>query len=167
MPPGGCGMDTPVNLIAAFADEDRRLLELAASCPPAWRERRGPGGTLSLKETLGHLAFWDAFAVEFFQRKLVAGAEEEDDAGALDFEQRNQQEMHRLAALPYEKVLARYQAATAAITAFLNRRWPDLSEKERTDFLVPLRHRRHHRLLLERALAAVAAQEKRRQSGFA
>jgi hypothetical protein len=38
------------------------------------------------------------------------------------------------------------------LVRFLQNRWGDLSTKERQDFHVPLKHRRHHRLLLERAL---------------
>jgi len=148
-------MDQPEALIAALAEEDRRLREFLERCPIEWRERQGPSGALSLKETLGHLAFWDAFAVRFFEGKLAgqAIAAESD----LDFEKRNTQELKRLRALAYEEALALYRDATLEMVRFLRARWRDLSDKERLDFQTPLRHRRHHRLLLERALAAPKA----------
>ena len=46
-------------LVDAFTEEDRLLRHRLAACPRAFRERRGPDGSLSFKETLAHIAFWD------------------------------------------------------------------------------------------------------------
>jgi hypothetical protein len=158
-------MDAATNLLAAFADEDRLLMELIQRCRDEARELRGPGGGLSLKETLGHLAFWDSFAVGFFQHKLTGG--DANDLSDIDFEKRNRQEMRRLRGLPFDEALALYREATASLAGFLSRHWRDLSERERADFLVPLKHRRHHRMLLEKALASALSSEPRRDAGQA
>lgn len=161
----GVGMNSATSLIAAFAEEDRLLLELIRRCPEGARELAGPAGGLSLKETLGHLAFWDSFAVTFFREKLAGG--DPSTVSDVDFEARNRQEMKRLRALPFDESLARYREATAALTGFLSRHWRDLSESEREDFLVPLKHRRHHRLMLERTLAPAPPAAERRDAGHA
>jgi hypothetical protein len=137
-------------LVGAIQDEDRRLRDLLQQIPPDRREKAGPGGTLSVKETLGHLAFWDSFAVLFFESKLRGDGIVE--GGAIDFEQRNRQEIKRLRALPWHDVLEMYCEATLHLAQFLRVHWSDLTDQERRDFATPLRHRRHHRLLLERAL---------------
>jgi len=137
-------------LVGAIQEEDRRLRELLPQFPPDRREKAGTGGTLSVKETLGHLAFWDSFAVLFFERKLRG--DRTDDGGAIDFEQRNRQEIKRLRSLPWLDVLERYDDATLRLAQFLRAHWADLSDRERNDFATPLRHRRHHRLLLQRTL---------------
>ncbi len=141
-------MERPDTLIALFMEEDGLLRQLLARCKPEDREVRGSGGTLSLKETLGHLAFWDSFAVRFFEEKL-AGT---DHSLPMDFEKQSREELKRLRKLPFDDVLASYQNSTRELIAFLQNRWQDLSPKQRLDFHVPLKHRRHHRLLLARAL---------------
>ena len=139
-------------LVGALQDEDRQLRELLQRIPPDRREKAGPGGSLSVKETLGHLAFWDSFAVLFFECKLRG--DETEAGGAIDFEQRNRQEIKRLRTLPWHDVLERYGDATLHLAQFLRSHWFELSDRERADFATPLRHRRHHRLLLERALSS-------------
>ncbi len=139
-------------LVGAIQDEDRRLRELLPQFPPDRREKPGPGGALSVKDTLGHLAFWDSFAVLFFERKLRGDGIGE--GGAIDFEQRNRQEIKRLRSLPWHDVLELYIEATVHLAQFLRTHWDDLSDRERNDFATPLRHRRHHRLLLQRMLVA-------------
>ncbi len=139
-------------LVGAIQDEDRRLRELLQQIPPDRREKAGPGGTLSVKETLGHLAFWDSFAVLFFERKLRG--DRMDEGGGIDFEQRNRQEIKRLRSLPWHDVLELYDDATLRLAQFLRAHWAELSDRERNDFTTPLRHRRHHRLLLHRTLGA-------------
>jgi hypothetical protein len=144
-------MEKPDTLIALFMEEDRMLRQLLALCPVEDREVRGSGGTLSLKETLGHLAFWDSFAVRFFEDKLAG-----TDNASLprDFEKQSREELKRLRKLPFDDVLESYQNSTRELIAFLQNRWHELSAKQRLDFHVPLKHRRHHRLLLSRALAS-------------
>jgi len=71
-------------------------------------------------------------------------------------------------ALPFEEVIELYHQATRELVGFLRIRWPDLSAKQRQDFQVPLKHRRHHRLLLERALqVSPEAEPLRQQEGHA
>ncbi len=142
-------MNRPDQLIAAIADEDARLRALVEGWPADRRERPGPGGAMSPKEVLGHLAFWDGFAVRTFESRL-AGREAE--SAGLDFDRLNRAEMKQLRHRPWAAVLAAYAEATAGLTRFLRARWHELSEEERAGFLTPLRHRRHHRLLLARAL---------------
>jgi hypothetical protein len=146
-------MDSPEVLIASVLAEDRLLQRLLQQCAAEHRELRGPGGTLSFKETLGHLAFWDTFAVHFFLSKLssVPGR----PSFPADFEERSREELRRLRKLPFSEVLDSYQKATMALVEFLRGHWHELSAKERQDFDVPLRHRRHHRLLLDKALTAL------------
>jgi len=137
-------------LVDTLRNEDDLLRRRLSQCPEPWRERPGPGGRPSLRELLGHIAFWDDFTVEFFTRKLASGAIAPDPP--LDFEQLNAQAQVRFASMPYGEVLGRYLEATANIVEFLEARWEDLSWKERHDFWTPLRHRRGHRLTIEAAL---------------
>jgi len=132
-------------LIAAYADEDRRLQEVVRRYPPAHRSDRLRQEGLSLIQTLGHLAFWDVYAVRFYEARL------EDRAVApmtfADFESRNRHELQRLYGLPFEQVREAYLAATRDLLDFLGRHWDDLDEQERTNFTIPRKHRRHHRHL--------------------
>jgi hypothetical protein len=137
-------------LVVALREEDRLLRRLVARLPRAARELHGTDGTLSCKETLGHIAFWDDFTVDFFQHKL------DIDACALpppvEIEERSREALSRIRCLPFGEVLARYLESTGALIAFLDARWSSLSERERHDFWVTLKHRRHHRLCLAQAL---------------
>ena len=148
-------------LIAAYAEEDRRLLELARQCPPARREERLVDSRMSLLQTLGHLAFWDDYTVGFFEARC-----ENRDVTPLtlqEFEDRNQNELNRLCGLPFEEALETYQAATRALVRFLREHWDDLTDKDRGNFSIPLKHRRHHRRKLRASLEAWrddAAEEK-------
>lgn len=113
---------------------------------------RGPDGSLSPKEMLAHVAFWDTFTVRFFADKL----REEDPAPPEDFTRQSEQAIHEAAKLPFGEVLARYGQATDELIDFLGRRWGELSARERRDFWVPLKHRRHHRRTLFQALDAMS-----------
>ncbi len=147
-------MSTVDTLIAAYADEDRRLRELARRFPVAYRDVLPETDKLSLKQTLGHLAFWDGFAVEFFRARL------EDDGAAApslaEIEERNRAELERIYDMPFEQVMELYVAATNDILAFLRAHWDALSEGERPNFNIPLKHRRHHRRHLQKALKVFA-----------
>ncbi len=143
-------MSNPRNIVATIVEEDRLLRDNLTRCPVRFREIPGPGGSLSFKETLGHLAFWDTFAVEFFTQKLDQSTPKPEPPD--DFEQRSRQELQRVRKLSFDKVLAYYSEATSRLLDFLEDFWGDLSEKQRRDFLVPVKHRRHHRLKLARAL---------------
>ncbi len=137
-------------LVDAILEEDRLLRGRLTHCPHNFRETRGPGGGLSFKETLGHIAFWDNFTVEFFTHKLDRTAL--DPAPVVDFEERSRQALTSVANLPFGEVLARYLEATGALTSFLGQHWPELTTRERHEFWVPLKHRRHHRISLFQAL---------------
>jgi hypothetical protein len=159
-------MERPDHLVAAILEEDRLFRALLSRCPVAWREQRELVGALSLKETVGHLAFWDTFAVQFFSRKLDQA--EQGPFTQRDFEQRNRDELQAMRELPYDDVVARYERATRLLLEFLRGRWHELSVKERRDFSLPLKHRRHHRLLLAKALEPhLAEAERRSQAGEA
>jgi len=145
-------MNRPDELISAIVEEDRLLLSRLEQCPDAFLEMRGSGGLLSFKDTLGHLAFWDSFAVRFFTRKLDSTVE--NDSPPLNFEQRNRQELQRVRQLSFTEVMKLYGKATRDLITFLNSRWHELSEKQRRDLFLPLKHRRHHRLLLEKTLGS-------------
>lgn len=149
-------MDRLEALIASIVEEDRRLRALVDRLPPEVRERAESTGTASAKETLGHLAFWDGFTVRFFEDRL---SDRRTGSGLADFEARDRQERKRLRGCPFAEVLATYDAATASLVAFLRDRWQALSDREHADLMTPLRHRRHHRLLLDRALGAVPSSE--------
>jgi hypothetical protein len=140
-------------LVDALREEDRALRRLLAAVAPADRAVRGTDGTLSFHETLAHLAVWDDFTVRFFRAKLdpqapVAETPEE-------FMRRSQTVVREAAARPFAETLALYQQATDALVAFVRHRWDALSERERRDFWVPVKHRRHHRAALIRALGGV------------
>ena len=137
-------------LVEAYRNEDDLLRKRLSQCPVPWRERPGPGGRPSLKEILGHIAFWDDFTVEFFSRKLASGAIA--PPAPIDFERMSREAKSRFGSLPYGEVLGRYLESTAAIIDFLAERWDDLSGRERHDLWTPLRHRRGHRLTIEAAL---------------
>ncbi len=145
-------MEHPEELVAAIMEEDRLLRQRVTQCPEHLRETHGAGGSLSLKDTLGHLAFWDSYAVSFFTRKLDGPIE--NDAPPVNFEQRSREELRRVRTMPFPEVVELYGLATRDLVHFLRTRWHDLSEKQRLDFSLPLKHRRHHRLLLDKALGA-------------
>jgi hypothetical protein len=155
-------MDRPDALIADIVEEDRLLRERLERCPATWRERPGSGGSLSFKDTLGHLAFWDSFAVQFFNRKLDGIGQEY--AQPVNFEERNREEMRRIRQLPFAEVHELYQEATSNLISFLRNRWHDMSAQQRRDIRLPLKHRRHHRLLLENAFPYFAAGDAAREA---
>lgn len=150
-------MYSPETLIAAYADEDRRLQEVARQYPPARRGDKLRSEGLSLVQTLGHLAFWDIYAVRFYEARI------EDRAvpplSFSEFESRNRHELQRLYGLPFEQVREAYLSATHDLLAFLRLHWDDLDEQEQTNFTIPLKHRRHHRHLLQEHLKALVPAE--------
>jgi hypothetical protein len=149
-------MDRLEALIASIVEEDRRLRALVDRLSPEARGRAELIGTRSAKETLGHLAFWDGFTVRFFEDRL---SDRRTGSGLADFEARDRQERKRLRGCPFAEVLTTYDAATAGLVAFLRDHWQALSDREHADLMTPLRHRRHHRLLLDRALSAAPPSE--------
>lgn len=155
-------MDRPDTLIAAIMDEDRLLRERLDLSPRELREVKGSGGTLSLKDTLGHLAFWDSFAVQFFNRKL--DGVDEGETRPVNFEQRNREELQRIRELPFDEVYLLYRSATRNLISFLRNRWHELSAQQRRDIRLPLKHRRHHRLLLDSALPSYTSEDESREA---
>jgi hypothetical protein len=149
-------MDRLEALIASIVEEDRRLRALVDRLSPEARKGEESAGTRSAKETLGHLAFWDGFTVRFFEDRLN---DRRTGSGLADFEARDRQERKRLRGCPFAEVLTTYDEATTGLVAFLRDHWPDLSDREHADLITPLRHRRHHRLLLDRALGAALPPE--------
>lgn len=147
-------MSSVQTLIAAFADEDRRLRELTLMYPPVFRDVPPQSGKLSLKQTLGHLAFWDRFTVNFFKSRINDAVVDAPSLGEI--EDRNREELARIYDMPYEQVLELYVCATSDIQSFLSEHWMNLDETERSNFNIPLKHRRHHRRLLLKALAVFA-----------
>ncbi len=141
-------------LADALIDEDRRLRRKLITCPPALRERRGPHGSLSLKEILGHIAFWDDFTVRFFTARLDPAQRSPDRP--VDFDVLSRQAIAEARQRPFGEVLAGYLEATGALVGFIANHWDRLGEQEREDFWVPLKHRRHHRIELEQAMAELA-----------
>jgi len=141
-------------LVAAFADEDRRLRELARDFPPLHREASPGNGELSLKQTLGHLAFWDRFTVEFYDARCHEREVETPSLG--EFEARNRAELERIYDLPFERVRELYEDATRTLLDFLREHWAQLDDASRANFNIPLKHRRHHRRLLMKAMATFA-----------
>jgi hypothetical protein len=137
-------------LVDAIMEEDSLLRERLAQCPQEVRDIKGPHGALSFKETLGHIAFWDSFTVDFFSNKLDKTCL--DPSPLVNFEERSIEALETASQLPFGEVLARYLEATGSLTNFLGRHWGDLSPREKHDFWVPLKHRRHHRISLFQAL---------------
>ncbi|MBC8424206.1 hypothetical protein H8E07_08800 [bacterium] len=145
-------MSSVDTLVAAFADEDLRLRDLAGDFPVHMREITPERGKLSLKQTFVHLAFWDRFTVEFFDARCHG---RETDAMTLgDFEERNRAELERTYAMPFEQVRGIYETATRELLGFLADHWDDLDDESRANFHIPLKHRRHHRRLLAKAFAS-------------
>ncbi len=143
-------------LVDAFKEEDRLLRHRLAECPKALRERPGPDGVLSFKETLAHIAFWEDFTVNFFSRKTDKGSR--NPVPPFEFERMSREAMEEFGRLPFGEVLGRYLEAFGAITDFIRVHWTDLTEKERHDFWTPLRHRRQHRLALFQALDSMISE---------
>lgn len=141
-------------LADALIDEDRRLRRKLITCPRALRERRGPRGSLSLKEILGHIAFWDDFTVRFFTARL--DPTRRGPERPVDFDALSRQAIADARLRPFGEVLAGYLEATGALVGFIANHWDRLGEQERGDFWVPLKHRRHHRIELEQAMAELA-----------
>jgi hypothetical protein len=137
-------------LVDAFTEEDRLLRRRLSECPRAFRERAGSDGSLSFRETLAHIAFWEDFTVNFFSRKTDKGSR--NPVPPLEFEKLSRDAMKEFSRLPFGEVLGRYLEAFGAITEFIRIHWNDLTEKERHDFWIPLKHRRQHRLSLFLAL---------------
>lgn len=146
-------MDPGELIVDALEQEDFLLRRLVAEFPRALRDLPGPRDRISCKQTLGHLAYWDDFAVRFFERKLDLAARTPPPPD--DFEKDDSSVRERVQGLPFGEVLGRYLEATGALADFLRRHWTDLSERERQDFWIPLRHRRQHRLALARTLQAL------------
>ncbi|MEN8008485.1 MAG: hypothetical protein ABFS42_15865 [Candidatus Krumholzibacteriota bacterium] len=144
------------SLVDAFTEEDRLLRHRLAECPRVFRERPGPDGTLSFKDTLAHIAFWEDFTVNFFDRKTDKGSC--DPVPPFEFEKLSREAMREFRRLPFGEVLGRYLEAFGAMTEFIKVHWYDLTEKERHDFWTPLRHRRQHRLALFQALDLMMAE---------
>ena len=138
-------------------DEDRILRRRLATLSSELRSSRGPDGSLSFQETLGHLAYWDAFTVQFFTAKLDRGGP--PPLPPADFARQSEEAIAGASELPFADVLARYLKATGALVGFISRHWDELSEKEQKDFWVPLKHRRHHRDALFKALDAMKSAE--------
>ena len=128
-------------------------------CPRAFRERRGTDGSLSFKETLAHIAFWEDFTVNFFSRKIDQGSC--TPLAPIEFETLSQQSMEEFREFPFGEVLGRYLEATGAMIDFIKTKWRDLSERERHDFWIPLKHRRQHRLVLFQNLDEMMAEVER------
>jgi len=143
-------MDDVVTLIAAYADEDRRLMELVDRFPPSTRDVRGTDRRLSLKQALGHLAFWDDYAVRFYDSRCHDGDPQPLEPG--EFEERNRQALELICNDPFADVLSSYRAATRALQLFLREHWQDLDDGSRENFKIPLKHRRHHRRRLQELL---------------
>jgi len=143
-------MDEAVMLIAAYAEEDRRLMELVDAFPVSARDHRGSDDQLSLKQTLGHIAFWDDYATRFYDTRCHHGAPEV--LSPAEFEERNRQVLELLCNDPHEDVFTSYREATRMIAAFLREHWLDLDEASRENFKIPLKHRRHHRRRLRETL---------------
>jgi len=139
-------------LAEALRKEDRELRHFLAICPRILRDRAGLDGSLSVKDTLAHIAFWDDFTVRFFRRKLDAGSF--PAPAPEDFEEQDARALFRMSRLPFGEVLARYLEATGSLLDFIVECWSELTEKDMHNFWIPLKHRRHHRLILERMLDA-------------
>ena len=132
-----------------------------AECPRVFRECRGPDGALSFKETLAHIAFWEDFTVNFFFRKIDRGSC--TPPPPVEFEKLSRQAMEEFSKLPFGEVLARYLEAAGAMTDFIRNNWEKLTERERHNFWIPLRHRRQHRLVLFQNLDRMMAEGDNRQ----
>ncbi len=145
------------SLTDALIDEDRRLRRRIAACPHALREGRGPDGALSCKETLGHIAFWDDYTVRHFSARL--DPTEPPPAGPPDFEALSREALARTGRRSFSDVLATYLEVTGALVAFIANSWAHLEPGEREGLWVPLKHREHHRLELEKAVDTLAAQD--------
>lgn len=137
-------------LADALLDEDQILRRRITSLPAELLAARGDEGTLSFQETLAHIACWDDFTVNFFRAKVDPDRPSPESPG--DFMSRSESIIAAAASLPFTDVLARYLEATGALVGFISRHWDELNEKERRDFWVPLKHRRHHRIALFRSL---------------
>jgi hypothetical protein len=138
------------SLIAALAREDQLLRRCIARCGPQRLEQSGRAGSLSPKEVFGHLAYWDDYTVDFFASRLDGVGE--GVPPPRNFEQLSRCELARIARLPFAEVERCYARATERLLEFLRRHWSDISPRQRHDFRVPLRHRRHHRQILEASL---------------
>lgn len=133
-------------LVAAIREEDRLLRQCLTLLPRSDRDHPANASALSFKETLGHIAFWDEFTVQFFQCKLDAASRMLPPP--VKFEERSREALARTRSLPFGEVLARYLETTGALIEFLEGHWRELTAQEKHDFWVPLKHRRHHRISL-------------------
>ena len=146
-------LDQLRTLVKAIVEEDRCLRQLMAAFPRSGLDVRIREGSLSFKDTLGHLAFWDDFTSHFFQCKI-------DPLSCrvpppADFEKSSREAMAAMSERPFGEVLVRYLEATGALLEFLENNWNDLSEKDRSNFWVPLKHRKQHRLALAEDLQRI------------
>ena len=146
-------LDQLRTLVKAILEEDRCLRQLLASFPRSNLEGAIREGSLSFKDTLGHLAFWDDFTSNFFLCKIDSCSCRVPPPS--NFEESSREAIVAMNKLPFGEVLARYLEATGALLEFLENHWKDLSGKERNDFWVPLKHRRQHRLTLAEDLQLI------------
>ncbi len=150
-----CRVDSWRTLVKAYEQEDLLLRKLVASCPRDLRDHAGAEGSLSCKSTLAHLAYWDAFTVDFFQSRFDPGTYPAQPP--LDFEDRDRAALDNSSTLPFGEVLARYLEASHSLREFLGTYWDRLNSREKYEFRIPLRHHREHRLALEEVMSRVGA----------
>jgi hypothetical protein len=137
-------------LLDAILEEDRLLRRQLTAIPQELRDMPVSPQGLSFKETLAHIAYWDSFTVEFFTRKLDRASL--NPRPPLDFEEYNRQALAAAATWPFGEVLARYLESTGSLTRFLGHHWDELTAREQFDLRITLKHRRQHRLSLEKNL---------------
>lgn len=125
------------------------------TCPPSLHDCPGPDGSLSLKATLGHIAYWEDFTVTFFLCKL--DRKSCLPPPPLDFERLSREATAALQERTFREVAECYFKTTNAILALLRDRWAELSHVDQQKLWVPLQHRRQHRLLLEKTLVGLKA----------
>ena len=159
-------LDQLRTLVKAIVEEDRCLRQLMAAFPRSSLDVGIRAESLSFKDTLGHLAFWDDFTSHFFRCKVDPLSCQVPPPA--DFEKSSREAMEAMSKRPFGEVLARYLEATGSLLEFLEKYWNDLSEKDRSNFWVPLKHRRQHRLALAEDLQQLrlteAGQEPRAMS---
>ncbi len=147
-------MDGLTTLIAAYAEEDRRLMELVESFPLSSRDVVPRHFKYSLKQTLGHLAFWDNHAIGHFE--ALCNRASVEAITIAEFEERHKHQLKELIAEPWAPVLESYRAITSALLKFLAEHWENLDEPSRENFKIPLKHRRYHRRKLGEMLAVLS-----------
>lgn len=104
------------------------LMDALDGIPEERMTERGAAGDWSVKDLLGHIAFWDSCTVERLENQISDAPQEVDD-GEVDFESLNQEQHALRQNQPLSDAIAEMERTHEQLVALLTR-IPDVSPEE-------------------------------------